>query len=146
MALADKLRIPQWEAAMNPSPLRQRDLMKRAAGVSTMKAVCHRDTWDVLVANAPYWFTAPKLGNNDKAIVLRDGGMIEVTLSGPDVTQVLRVAYKKSRPWADAFSHQKVVLLRIHAAFAEVVGRVDPAAGQGQAIPPVIIDDRINVE
>ncbi|MGW9198598.1 hypothetical protein [Micromonospora chersina] len=146
MALTDKLRIPYLEAAISPSPLQQRDLMKRAAGVSTMKAVCHRDTWGVLEANAPYWFDGPKLTNNDKAIVARDGGMIEVALSGPQVTQVLRVAYNRSRPWAGAFSHHKVVLLRIHAAFSEVVAKVDPAASRGQAIPPVIIDDRIDAE
>ncbi|RQX12079.1 hypothetical protein DDE19_29435 [Micromonospora ureilytica] len=114
--------------------------------MSTMKAVCHRDTWGVLEANAPYWFTAPQLRDNDKAIVPRDGGMIEVTLSGPHVIQVLQATYRKSRPWADAFSHHKVVLRRIHAAFAEVVAKVDPAAGRGQAIPPVIIDDRIDAE
>jgi len=146
LALAHKLRIPYWEAAMSPSPLQQRDLMKRAAGVSTMKAVCHRDTWGVLEANAPYWFDGPKLRNNDKTIVPRDDGMIEVTLSGPEVTQVLRVAYTKSRPWAGAFSHHKVVLLRIHAAFSEVVAKVDPAANRGPVIPPVIIDDRIDAE
>ncbi|WP_431879040.1 hypothetical protein [Amycolatopsis sacchari] len=118
------------------APGRQRDeRMRRAAGIGSIKLVCHRDTWETL---DEWWagLRSPRVPT-DRVEPL-DQGMVEVTLSGRNLVTLLNLTSQDRVTYED-----RAVAKRVYAQVAKVVDAVDPDAEHGRSIPPIVLDDKL---
>lgn len=117
--------------------------MERAAGVSTMRLVCHADTWAALERLPAGPVTAHHLepiSATPERITERCDGMLEIVLSGPEVVRLLRVThYHKQGP---SLPEPHALGERTFRAFGAVLDTVGPHSRVATEIPPVVLDDR----
>ncbi|MEU1527715.1 hypothetical protein ABZ413_36540 [Nocardia rhamnosiphila] len=116
--------------------------MQRAAGVSSVQLVCHRDTWRVVDG----WFVGD-FGHDVRGRVPRDrvkgrGDTVEVTLSGVSLVGLLKAAQERTSV-ANYYPDTRAIARRIYEQVAKVIDAVDPEATPGQAIPPIVLDDKL---
>lgn len=104
--------------------------LKKAAGISEVDFICHKDTWE--------WITAQRrwLPEANDA----EGPMVHLRLSGPDLARVLQVCWFLKTLFLGV---SRALARRIYDAIAEVIDQVDPAAKDGTPVPPIVIDDKI---
>jgi hypothetical protein len=110
-------------------------LLVKAAGISILTLACHQDTW-VAVRR----FASERTGAGELPLAHklpgRDGGIIDVPLSGPAVVRVLSGLRIRGN-WDSG--PDRALKERIYAAVAAVVSQVDPDVSPAR-VPPVVID------
>ena len=107
----------------------------RAAGVTTAQLICHEDTWTKLHGLIPLLDRKPP-----PRVQALEGGLVEVTLSGPYIVTLLRTMYGS---WLPGEITEQVIAERAYREFAKVIDAVDPEAKPGQPLPPIVLDDKI---
>ncbi|MGC4990518.1 hypothetical protein [Nocardia salmonicida] len=127
--------IREWIDSVT-APKRAHELrQRRAAGVSTVQLVCHRDTWQVL---SSLWYqgrlpAVPK----DRVKALGDE-MVEVTLSGPTLVSLITFTHNPGGTYTTV-----AVANRVYEQIAKVIDAVDPDAAPGLPIPAIVLDDKL---
>lgn len=116
-----------------------KQLLEKAAAISSTVIVCHRDTWDfadslAMSTRTRYAYHPPV----ENEIAELADGMREVRLSGPNLATLLTVTRKEQKAW-DANSRDRAIAKRIYTAIAAVVDTVDTTSAGGK-VPPVVID------
>lgn len=112
--------------------------LARAAGVSSVLVVCHRDTWNFVqsFARGRTNYIEPR----PEDVVEGPDGMIEARVSGVRLVHYLEVMDDGSRK---ASAHMdRPVARRIYTQLAKVVDTIDPDAATDAPVPPIVLDDR----
>jgi hypothetical protein len=123
---------------------KHRDLLVKAAGVTSVRLICHEDTWS---------FVAKECGsrvNVDHEALPADAdeGVVALRISGPNLVELLG---EMARRWDSDFplvpmmlpKGARAIRRRVYLAVADVIARVDPAAKPGMPLPDIVIDDRL---
>lgn len=118
--------------------------LDKAAGVASVEVVCHPDTWRFVQSKAPAHSGGP-FSYYTATGARRDlepdaDGLIHISLSGPNLVSLLAWMWTTS---ASPNPVDRALAKRIYNGAAAVVDTVDPSAQPGQALPPIIIDDRV---
>jgi hypothetical protein len=117
---------------------RHKELLSKAAGISSVLMVCHPDTWRFIEQNTPnesvfsHWSATPKPGED---------GLVRVALSGPNLVTLLTRMRAKLNGWHP--DDVEALAERIYAGTSQVIVGVDPDATDGAPIPDIVIDDKI---
>lgn len=115
--------------------------MHRAAGVSSLTLICHRDTWDAVDQFwGSHFFVLPSRVPNDR-VTDRGGGMVEVVVSGPNLVMLLKLT--KLTHGRFSSPERRALAKRVYEQVAKVIDAVDPDADPGQPIPPIVLDDKL---
>ncbi len=131
----DRARARQQEREAREAAARLHETrMDKAAGISSVLLICHRDTLSIITANTGrlrYAFGGrawPK-------------GLVKQEFSGPDIVAILDSMHK----FRDGLASPTIrpVARRVYAAIAEVVDGIDASAKPGSPVPDIVIDDRI---
>ncbi|MEV6341251.1 hypothetical protein AB0M12_41845 [Nocardia vinacea] len=126
-----------WFRKQQAARQQHRERMHRAAGISSVQLVCHKDTWKTLDS---FW----GVFDNHPAQVPKErvkghgDGRVEVTLSGPSLVTLLKLA---RRPTFGP--DRRALARRAYQQLAKVVDAIDPEAQPGQPIPPIVLDDKL---
>lgn len=119
--------------------------MRRAAGISTLRLICHEDTWRALKNLPADSLEHPShtqrigVGLAPERITSGESGLQEIVLSGPDVVRVIKVtAYNKKSTNLE----WRAIAQRAYIGFGSVLQTVGPHHTPDTEIPPVILDDR----
>lgn len=116
--------------------------MQRAAGVASVQLICHQDIWTEI----DRWFVTGVYGISKTGRVPKErikvltGGIVEVTLSGVSLVGLLKEARKRV---VSPLSDMQAIARRAYDQVAQVIDSVDPNAEPGQAIPPIVLDDKL---
>jgi hypothetical protein len=128
---AEKQR--RWEARQAAERQREERLSK-AAGISSVDLICHRDTWN--------WIRSELNTVNLPGPPPGDATMLRVPLSGPNLVRILTGTWFK-RSAAGGYIGDRAIAGRVYDAIAEIVDGVDPATKDGTPVPDIVIDDKI---
>ncbi|MEU6860912.1 hypothetical protein AB0B28_18805 [Glycomyces sp. NPDC046736] len=131
--------------ARNRWDQQREDRLEKAAGISNVELVCHRDTWAFVVDKSSLrtsWRTPSEDCVSDEG-----NDMLRVRLSGPQLVLVLfsmaeEAGYGGSFGVAP-FVGDRVIARRVYDLAASVVDSIDLDAQGGRDIPPIVIDDRV---
>ena len=116
--------------------------MRRAAGISTLRLICHEDTWTALKALRSGDLHQPEQGRIDatEERITRNGdGMLEIALSGPEVVRIIQVTHRNQKHGSP---EDLAISGRAYTGFGSVLETVGVGHSPGVEIPPVILDDR----
>ncbi|WP_338930695.1 hypothetical protein WEB32_03235 [Streptomyces netropsis] len=120
-----------------PDPVRLRKLLRRAAGISSAKLVCHRDTWAFLLeqtARDPH-FRAPGPVDDEHE------GRVEVTLSGRSLIAVLLSLFRTSEEEDTAKLGDLAMAAELYQRIADALENTDSADRYGPQVV-IVLDDR----
>lgn len=118
-----------------------RDLLVKAAGVTSVRMIRHEDTWS---------FVAKECGDRVRvhSKPLPDEGMVALRMSGPNLVELLGELPRRWDP--DLFiipgllpKENRAIRRRVYLSIAEVIARVDPTAKPGTPITDIVIDDQL---
>lgn len=117
--------------------------MHRAAGVATVKLVCHQDLWDQLdlwqisSGHRPAEWVAPEYVRR----ISHD--MVEVPLSGLNVAALLRIT-RRHRLMTDA-RHPELhaVAGSVYDRIAAAIDAVEDTDSEG-LLPPIVLEDEFS--
>ncbi|MFI6296672.1 hypothetical protein ACIBEJ_34140 [Nonomuraea sp. NPDC050790] len=110
-----------------------RKRLVKAAGISQVGFQCHRDTWEFI-----RYHTGPV---QIKYHQLPATAVIRLALSGPDVVAIL--AKMRGVQILYRFGRSRAIATRVYEAIAETVDTVDPKARPGEAVPDIVLDDKV---
>jgi len=109
----------------------------KAASVSSVTFVCHKDTWDFIDGQARQNLSYRQPSTEDQP-----GNMVKVHISGPNLVTILIVMGRLSgSPWT--YVGNKAIATRVYDAASEIVDAVDPSRNSGTPLPPIVIDAEI---
>lgn len=126
------------------------DLQDRAAGVASVKLYCHGDAWALLAATAGL-----RLGGVDgDRVVAQDDGLVEVTLSGPNLVSLLKATNLHSKAhrdlnrmvFQDAPSGAYNIAMRLREEIRHALEATQSTTATGTAgspIPPLRLVDSV---
>lgn len=117
--------------------------MRRAAGISTLRLICHQDTWLALVSLPSGHIRGSEVegidAHDDRIARGGENGMLEIALSGPEVVRIIQVTNFNKKCGEPV---RKAIAERTYMAFGSVLDTVGPTHSPDVEIPPVILDDR----
>jgi hypothetical protein len=127
-----------WEAHR----ARCEERLVKAAGISWVSLVCHRDTWDFIcrMVQSDGVVFGPRLTSQDPVVPL-ENGRVRVTLSGSNLVKVLAHSWEISG--SGYLAKQSVIAMRIYQLVAAAVDAMDPDTTEKNPPPPILIDDQI---
>ncbi|MEV5136039.1 hypothetical protein ACFZB6_23475 [Streptomyces syringium] len=120
-----------------PDPARLRRLLRRAAGVSSARLVCHRDTWAFLLEQTacdPH-FRAPGPVDDEHE------GRVEVTLSGRSLIAVLLSLFRTSQEEDIERLGDLAMAAELYERSADALEHTDSADRYGPQVV-IVLDDR----
>ncbi|MFI1256287.1 hypothetical protein ACH4U6_21270 [Streptomyces netropsis] len=120
-----------------PDPAKLRPLLRRAAGVSSAKLVCHRDTWAFLLEQTTHepHFRAPGPVDDEHE------GRVEVTLSGRSLIAVLLSLFGTSQEEDTEKLGDLAMATELYQRIADALENTDSADRYGPQVV-IVLDDR----
>ncbi|MEU2511891.1 hypothetical protein [Streptomyces syringium] len=128
---------PDGTDAEFPDPARLRRLLRRAAGVSCARLVCHRDTWAFLLEQTacdPH-FRAPGPVDDEHE------GRVEVALSGRSLIAVLLSLFRTSQEGDTERLGDLAMAAELYQRITDALEHTDSADRYGPQVV-VVLDDR----
>ncbi|MFV8132984.1 hypothetical protein [Streptomyces syringium] len=128
---------PDGTATGADDPARLRRLLRRAAGVSSARLVCHRDTWAFLLEQTacdPH-FRAPGPVDDEHE------GRVEVTLSGRSLIAVLLSLFRTSQEEDIERLGDLAMAAELYERSADALEHTDSADRYGPQVV-IVLDDR----
>jgi len=113
----------------------------KAASVSSVNLVCHKDTWAFIDG-----FTRNNTGYRPPSAddhTRKPGNMVEVHISGPNLVTILIMMGRVSASSGN-YVGDRAIATRVYDAVTKIVDAVDPARNSGPPVPPIIIDAEVS--
>ncbi|GGX50049.1 hypothetical protein [Streptomyces chartreusis] len=121
---------------------KHRTRLVKAAGVAKVDLVCTALTWRLLRTQArSQWSTVAFPGDAKEGTDDRE--MLRISLTGPQLTQLMERTLWGTLPMVAATPGERAVYQRAYDAVATVIDGVDLAIADGAEVPDIVIDARI---
>jgi hypothetical protein len=119
------------------------ELLVKAAGITTVRIICHEDTWAFMLQ------ATRSLEAKPDSLQGTPKDMVAQRLSGPNLVRLLNEMNSKWDTGGFIFPIRwdkvnRALRERAYRALTEIISQVDAAAKPGAAIPDIVIDDLMN--
>jgi hypothetical protein len=112
----------------------------KAASVSSVNLVCHKDTWAFVDSRLRNSTGYRPLSAGD--VTHKPRNMVEVHISGPNlVTSLIVMGRLSASSWS--YIGDRAIATRVYDAASEIVDSVDSNRNSETPVPPIVIDAEV---